>query len=391
VLETTRYYEDFCRYFLLAKTQQEECNLGFTPHQNSSVADSLMKQVHLYDVVERKYAGFSQIVNDIFYGLSESHPYWKHMKEGLSTKQRMDVATAWNEKYLKLNFPAWLYVLLVHRLTGSGINYSKKPSGYNNTVLPALAQGNKIDDFVEIIRDYKPSKYTSVGYQFPAFPKPKMGYAKGGDYFLCEMLPELAEKLAGFLEYTQPLKKSLRQVGDFMFQWNKEKGLRAYRFQYAAFIADIADWFPQFVYRESPFYYGSNARECLKYLAKRPAGMNEDEFLDAITFRIMEDTGAVPYDSEDVCCDFIRWIENYVRPGGDYDHVDRDKVWSSSSIKDHPYGRQEAMLRFGLVKSFNDMDVHPSDAYVLETVGMSVESYKQLVNKQGCLEHDHNS
>ena len=97
--------------------------------------------------------------------------------------------------------------------------------------------------------------------------------------------------------------------------------------------------------------------------------------------RIYLDTGSVPYNAEDVCCDFIRWVENYVRPGADYGHLDRDQLWSSHRITDHPYGRQKPMLELGLIKSFNDLDVHPSDDYVLSRAGMSVTEYKNKVKE----------
>ena len=91
-ITTTPYYEEFLRYYQMAKTQQEECNLGIIKHADSSVPDDLMKHVELYDVVERKYAGFSQIVNDVFYGFSEDHPYWNKMTQGHMTKQRETVS-----------------------------------------------------------------------------------------------------------------------------------------------------------------------------------------------------------------------------------------------------------------------------------------------------------
>ena len=377
-LNTTQYYEEFLRYFKMATTQQKECNLGIIAHENSSVNDDLMKHVHLYDVVERKYAGFSQIVNDAYYGWSEDHPYWNKMISGNLTTERDYIAKKWDGKRKVFGLPEWLYVFLVHRLTGSGINYAKKPSGYHNTILFDLWQCDTIEQMTDIIRSYWKPFYTSVGYQFPAFPKPGAGYKKGGDYFLCEFVPTLARDTAAFLE--TPGKKDLRQVGDFMFAWNEKNNLRKYKFQYAAFIADIADWFPDFVNRESPFYYGTNARECLKYLSAKPTTkINEDQFLDLITQKIYEDTGAFPYNSEDVTCDMIRWIENYCKVGNDYNHLDLDHVWNSSTIKDHPKGRQKAMLDLGLIPTFNHLDNHPSDFFILDSVGMTEAQYKEKV------------
>ena len=72
-----------------------------------------------------------------------------------------------------------------------------------------------------------------------------------------------------------------------MFKWNTDRGLRAFRFQYAAFIADIADWFPEFVNRESPFYYGTNAKECVSYLAKKSTKMQEEVFLDSVMMSVL--------------------------------------------------------------------------------------------------------
>ena len=378
-ITTTPYYEEFLRYYQMAKTQQEECNLGRIKHADSSVNDELMKHVELYDVVERKYAGFSQIVNDVFYGFSEDHPYWDKMKDGLMTKQREIISNNWTGKRSVFGLKEWIYLFLFHRLTGSGINYSMKPSGYHNTLLFEMHQADNIPQLIDIIKGATKPFYTSVGYQFPSFPKPQGNYKRGGDYFLCEFVPQLAEDVANFLENGD--KKDLREVGDFMFKWNTDRGLRAFRFQYAAFIADIADWFPEFVNRESPFYYGTNAKECVSYLAKKSTKMQEEVFLDSVMMKIYDDTGSYPYNAEDVTCDSIRWIENYVKPGADYDHLDFDHVWNSSSIIDHPYGRQKAMLDLGLVPSFNGITEHPSDDKVLKSLLITEEQYKDRVQQ----------
>jgi len=376
-IQPTRYYEEFLHYYNLAKRQQELCNLGVEKHATCGIPDDLMCHVELYDVVERKYAGFSQIVNDVFYGWSEDHPYWKKMEQGLCFKQRETIAKNWTGKRDVFGLKEWIYLFLFHRLTGSAINYATKPSGYHNTLLFQMHEADNIPQMVDIIKGAWRPFYTSIGYQFPSFPKPQGKYKRGGDYFLCEFVPQLAEDVANFLE--QGGKKDLREVGDFMFKWNKDRGLRAFKFQYAAFIADIADWFPDFVNRESVFYYGTNAKECISYLAKKSTRMDEETFLDSVMQKVYEDTGGVPYNMEDVACDFIRWVENYVKPGSDYDHLDFDHVWNSSSIKDHPYGRQKAMLDLNLIPSFNGIKEHPSDDKIIKSVGMTEDQYKEKV------------
>ncbi|NDB60294.1 hypothetical protein EB001_17845 [bacterium] len=384
MIETTQYYDEYIRYFYLALDQQKKCNVSTEPpygmmkHIESDVGDDLMHHVELYDVVERKYAGFSQIVNDVFYGWTNQHPYWHKMQADNVTHQRKTVANDWTGKHTDFKLPEWLYIFILHRVCGSAINYATKPSGYHNTLLFSLHNCKTIEDMVEMVNTYQYSFYTSVGYQFPAFPKPpaESKYKRGGDYYLSEFAPRLARDLAEFLE--KGGKRDLREIGTFMLDWNVKNGLRQYHFQYAAVVADVADWYPQYTNKESPFYYGSNAVECISYLAKPTTKMKQEQFLDQVMEKIYEDTGAYPYNAEDVCCDFIRWVENYVRPGSDYDHLDFDDVWSSCRIKDHPYGRQKAMLQLGLIDTFNNITAHPSDDTILKANNMTVEQYKNL-------------
>jgi len=380
-IEPTEYYEEYVRYFKLALDQQEKSNLGSVPHIESGMDDDLMEHVELYDVVERKYAGFSQIINDVFYGWTFKHPYWQKMQEGNVTKQRRKVATDWTGKHSDFDLPEWLYVFLLHRVTGSAINYGTKPSGYHNTLLFYLHEAKNIEDMVGIVNKHPYPFYTSIGYQFPAFPKPPSGknYKRGGDYYLSEFAPRLAREMSDWL--LRGGKRDLREMGEWMFNWNASNGLRAYKFQYAAFVADIADWYPHLVNRDSMFYYGTNAVECISYLAKPTRKMKNEQFLDEVMMKIYEDTGSYPYNAEDVACDFIRWVENYIRPGADYDHLDLDSIWSSCKIKDHPFGRQKAMLETGIVKTFNGIKAHPSDDTVIRSAGLTPEEYKNLVRR----------
>ena len=378
-METTQYYDEYLRYFKLAKDQQAKCNLGTVAYAESQMGDDLLENVELYDVVERKFAGFSQIVNDVFYGWAPEHPYFHKMEMGLHTRERGYIARDWTGKHADFSLPEWLYVFILHRVTGSGINYSKKPSGYHNTILPHLYECNSIEDMVRRLNHYPYSFYTSVGYQFPAFPKVPAGmnYKKAGDYYLSEFAPHLARDLAQWLEQNNT-KRDLREIGDWMLAWNVQRGLRQYKFQYAAVVADIADWYPQYCNLDSPFYYGTNAVECISYLANNTDRLKQEVFLDRVMEKIYADTGSFPYNAEDCACDFIRYLENYVKPGADYDHLDFDKLWNSSNFI-HPYGRQKAMLDLGLIKTFNGMKSHPSDDTVIKAAGITADEYKQMV------------
>jgi hypothetical protein len=125
-IELTPYYDEFLRYYSLAKRQQELCNLGFTPHTDSGVYDDLMQRVTLYDVVERKYAGFSQIINDAFYGRSQSHPYYEHIKKGKATREREFQISSYQNGCISLYFTgsAALASIIPDSLPGITIQYS---------------------------------------------------------------------------------------------------------------------------------------------------------------------------------------------------------------------------------------------------------------------------
>lgn len=370
MIGTTVYYDEFLRYSSMAQIQQEESNLGDIAHESGSVDDDLMRHVKLYDVVERRYAGFTQLILDIWYGKSRSHPYY-----GQLHSVRKPICQNFSGWRRKRTLPEMLYVFLVHRLAGSGINYAKLPGGYHNTVLPEFYQASSISEMVEIIRRYEKPKYTSVGYQYPAFPKPPKGYSRGGDYFLCEILPELVEDLAEFL---QRRTHELREVGEFMFDWNANRGYRRYKFQYAAAISDIADFYPKLVDGQSHFYYGSNAIECMRYMID-PKDRKKRNALDLLMEKAAADTGHVPYNLEDQMCDCIRWVENYIQPGADYDHLDLNEIWSSHRITDHPFGRQKPMLELGLVSDFNELNRHPADDLIIKSAGITAADYQQLV------------
>jgi hypothetical protein len=352
------YIDEFYRYYDMAKEQQVRCNLGTEKHEDVG-ADDLMHHVHLYDVVERKYAGFGQILNDLWYGMTD-HPYKDKLHDIRKPICKNFDSVVWDRE-------TWLFVFMIHRLTGSAINYSKEPSGYWNTILPALHGCRDIADIVDCVKAHaNKTIYTSGGYQIAAFPKGE-GYRRGGDYFICEMVPEL---IADFMDFMSR-RKSFREAGEWMFQWNVDKGLRRYKFHYAAFLGDVADYFPDMIDDTSQFYYGSNAVQCLGYLGKDP-----DETMD----ELQKMTGGKPYDLEDVCCDFIRWIENYCDPKADYSHLDLNaEAWNSSTIEDHPYGRQKKMLELKLAKDFNtEPFTHDK---ILQQNNLTVEGYKDLVWK----------
>ena len=370
-LNTTKYYENFLRYAEMCAWQQENCNLGILPYSDTPWDDDLVKNVFLYDVCQRKYAGFTQLLLDIWY-TPEIHPYAHKMSDERRTFVRKFDTLMWSHE-------EWFFVFFVHRLTGSGINYAKNPSGYHNSVLLEFYNCESVADMVEVVRNFKGPKFTSIGYQIAPFPKPEGDYQRGGDWFICEILPGLSKSFARWMRDGK--QKKFRDMMGYLEQFNQDRGFRVFRFQYAAVLADIADFFPDLVDRDSPFFYGKNAIECLNYLAEKPPGVKDVEFLDAVMERVSEDTNSLPYNAEDVACDAIRWIENYINPKMDYSHLCLDSIWSSHTIEDHPFGRQKGMLELKLIESFNGHP-HPSDDKIIKAAGLTPEQYRDELNSR---------
>lgn len=369
MLNLTKYYYEFLEYYDIAKWQHNNCNLGNQDYSETPWDDDLVKNVYLYDVIERKYAGFSQLLLDMWY------PVMKHPYRHKLSKDRTEIINSFKCRK-KWGIEEWLFIFFVHRLTGSGINYSLATSGYHNSILLKFTDTEDIDEMIEVYKSHKGPKFTSMGYQIAPFPKPEDGYDKGGDWFICEMLPILVEEFAIKLQHKGP--HTFRDMMSYLEQFNQQEEFRVFRFQYGAALADIADFFPELVQTDSHFFYGKNAIECLNYMAERPRSQKPIDFLDELTERIQKDTGMVPYNSEDVACDCIRWIENYINPKADYSHLCMDTIWSCHEIEDHPFGRQKAMLELGLVDSFNGKP-HPSDDKIIKEAGYTIEGYKNAV------------
>ena len=352
MLEPTPYFEEFKRYYYKAKLLQDEANLGGKPYdQVLGVNDDLMQSVTIYDTVERKHAGFSNMLQDLWHG-TKAPKFYKQSEDRIKHQHFYDHHTK------QWPLEVWAYMFLTHRLTGSGASF-ESDHGYRNTIIPTLAMGRNLEEIQGILKNMyvnegAPKAFTSIGNQIPAFPKTNH-YAFGqGIHYLYQDAMELAEFLGVWLPRGE--RKTIRQVYDFMCKFNKDKGYRQFKFPFSAAAADFADYFPEYVDPASEFNHGKNAIEALGYMFIKPKGMNQDNFLDEALGIASDAVGGFQYDVEDVCCDSIRWIENYVPLGkkGTYEHLCLDSVWNSSRILSHGKGRQKWHLEANIISTHNN-------------------------------------
>jgi len=338
-VEFTKYYDDFLQYFSKVRKVQKDCNLGGKPYVGSC-GDDLIEQITIYDTVERRHAGFSNMLQDLW--LADKAPkYYKwtatHQKRN---KSFIGLHTKWG-----LN--EWLYMFLFHRITGSGASF-EMDHGYRNTAVPELAKCDTINQMIEVIKHLNRPFFTSIGNQIPPFPKPGLGYDKGGKLYLCEYAPKLVASTVDFIRDINSNKRKvlIREVVDFMCKWNWDRGIKRFHFQYTATVADLADYFPELVDESSHMYYGKNAKEAMSLFGIKVGKISKDGFYDIVMETAQKDTGGHPKDLEDIMCDYIRYVENYIPDNREktYSHLDRTTVWNSSLIADHHRGRQKWMI-----------------------------------------------
>ncbi len=337
-VEFTDYFKDFILYAAKAKKVQNECNLGGAPYIGSC-GDDLIENVTIYDTVERKHAGFQNMLQDLWFAdAAPKHYKWnaEHQERNKSFRHLHDT---WTRR-------EWLFIFLAHRITGSGASF-EVDHGYRNTVLPELAKLKTADEMVDWIKNYEGVMYTSVGNQIPAFPKPRDNCRTGGKVYFGEYALNLVDDVWKFVDEINKDRKALiREIVDFMCTWNRERGMKAFHFQYTATVADLADYYVDLVDEASHMYYGKNAQEAMDLFATKKTRINKAQFYDVVMEEAKIKTGGFPKDLEDVMCDYIRFVENYIPDNREktYASLDRTKIWNTSIITDHPKGRQKWML-----------------------------------------------
>lgn len=338
-VEFNEYFEDFLLYAAMAKEVQRKCNLGGAPYIGSC-GDDLIENVTIYDTVERKHAGFQNMIQDLWFA-DKAPKYYKWSQDHKTRNQSYrHLHETWTRR-------EWLFVFLTHRITGSGASF-EVDHGYRNTILPELAKLKTAPEMVAWIKNYSGVMYTSIGNQIPAFPKPRDEYKTGGKVYFGEYALQLVDDVWSFVDNinSENRKADIREIVDFMCTWNRQRGMKAFHFQYTATVADLADYYTDIVEESSHMYYGKNAQEAMDLFASKNGRINKAQFYDVVMEEAKQYTKGFPKDLEDVMCDYIRYVENYIPDNREktYANLDRTKIWNTSIITNHPKGRQKWKL-----------------------------------------------
>ena len=335
-LHDTEFFTEFIDYYDKASTLQQinvASENGRDTSEDLHVDDPLMHHITIYDTVDRRFAGFSNMLQQIWFG-SDNPKRWQ-------------AESKYDKLHDELIEEEWLWLFLFHRLTGSGASFSHD-HGFRNTLIPEILENartiQEMRDFtLRTMRTGQPI-FTSIGNTIPMFPKPRAPYERASEFYFAEYMNHLVRFVHQKL-MDEPLKRSVREVVDLINAWHREHGLKCFHFQMTAWAMDIAEYFPRYIDQYSRVNYGKNAVEALETLFVGEGFKNKSQFLDAAMDRVVDSVRspmnpedhtrgmAVAYSAEDVACDFIRYLGCYVPQG--YEYLEPWQVENRSKV-DYP-------------------------------------------------------
>lgn len=333
-LVPTPYFFEALDYVQKAKKLQKASLNG---KKTPKVGDPLMEAVPIYNTVERRYAGFSNVPELLWYG-------WNAPK--IERSQELFVKgvfptmpkVGWRQVIdTKPMVTDWLFVTLAHRITGSGASFEWDHGFRNNRIVEMACRGGSPEEMGRWLADYDGPIFTSIGNQIPPFPP------CGGREYLKVIAPEFTTRVATTLtEMARILGRpmAIKPAVDTVLSIHKSLGCKQFKFVLTAWVMDMAEYLPHLVDPNSDVYHGKNAIEAMNICFDRLPSMKLQDFYDTATRLFADVTGTKPMDVEDASpgCDFVRWIESYVPKKG-YQHVIDQGIYNCSSLVWHK-GRQ---------------------------------------------------
>ena len=328
----TQFFNDFVDYYRKAKILQDK-NLGIS--QISSVNDPLMDNITIYDTVNRRHAGFSKILEDI------------HGVRVRKDLQRIEPLAGYREM---LSTKEFHYLHLLHRFTGSGASFqptflqdgsrNPKEHGYHNSIIPKILMTMTMDGIEGVrfsIVNNKEPMVTSVGNQPPSLKNPDPSkYRLAQQFYFDQIAESFVTDYLTFLmnnEYKNNAPTGIKEAVDFCCAWHKQRGFKQWHFVLTAFVMDTAEYYPELVDPSSHCYYGANCVRAfdLIFEKEKTDPKSKANFQELCMTELCKAVSGKPYDVEDVCCDYIRYIKEYVPKG--YDHLTADQRINNSSLK----------------------------------------------------------
>lgn len=321
----TEFYNDFIQYYQKAKLLQLR-NMD-KDSQYGGVGDPLMDSVTIYDTVNRQFAGFSKVLEDIH-----------------GTRVRKDLVRLKDYSEM-LSINEFHFLHLFHRFTGSGASFqptylpdgsrNPKEHGYHNNLVGRLAEVMVMDDIEGargVIVSNTAPMVTSVGNQPPSLKNPNPEkYRLAQQYYFNEIAESFIKDYVFWLHAGD--KVGIKAAVDYSLAWHKKRNFKQWHFVLTAFVMDTAEYYPNLVDRTSHCYYGANCIRAFDLMFQKEPGdaKKKDQWYEDCMSELVYATKGNPYDIEDVCCDVIRyWVEHI--PKG-YDHLTPEQRKNNSTLK----------------------------------------------------------
>ncbi len=324
----TEFFNDFVDYYRKAKILQD----GNCINVKNQVNDPIMDNVTIYDTVNRRHAGFSKILEDI---------------HGVRTRKDLQRLQDCTQMFSSKEFH---FFHLLHRFSGSGASFqptflqdgsrNPKEHGYHNSLIPKLIQVMAMDSIEgvrdAIVRNTDPM-VTSVGNQPPSLKNPDPSkyrlaqqyyFDQVGDAFVTDYLTFLMNK-----EHETNKPTGIKDAVDFSCAWHKERGFKQWHFVMTAFVMDTAEYYPELVDPASHCYYGANCVRSFDLIFQKEKGdpKSKADFQELCMTELCKAVNGNPYDVEDVCCDYIRYVNEHIPKG--YDHLTLEQRLNNSTLK----------------------------------------------------------
>ncbi len=330
-MQKTEFFTDFLTYYCKADTLEQKNLLK----HNVAAGDLIMDNVTIYDTVHRRQAGFSKALEDIH-----------------GVRQRKDLVR-YADFSKRIDSTIFQFLHLFHRFTGSGASFeptfkpdgSRNPRehGYCNNLVEELAglasiRGEQaIACMRELITTMNRPMVTSKGNQPPSLKNPDPSkYRLAMQYYFDNFAESFVNAYITFLlnrEYQSNKPTGIKDAVNYCLLWHKANGFKQWHFVLTAFVMDTAEYYPELVDPESHCYYGANCVKAFELMFEKEKSdpKNKAEYQELCMTTICEMVKGRPYDVEDIACDYIRYVKEYIPKG--YEHLTPEQRLNNSTLK----------------------------------------------------------
>lgn len=345
-MQNTPFFEDFLEYYNKASFLEKK-NLLLLP-ESYKTYDPLMDNVTIYDTIHRRQAGFSKALEDI---------HGRRARKDLV--KYVDFST-------RIDATCFQFLHLFHRFTGSGASFqptflpdgsrNPKEHGYHNNYVGELAGLASIrgDQAIGCMREFIATNHlpmvTSVGNQPPSLKNAQPEkYRLAMQYYFDNFAEEFIFDYLMFLETNRNLKigipTGIKEAVDFCCAWHKSRNFKQWHFVMTAFVMDTAEYYSELVSPDSHCYYGANCIKAFNLMFEKEKTDKEksNDYFEKCMTVLCEAVQGRPYDVEDVCCDYIRYVREHVPKG--YAHLTPEQRINNCTLKVNGFYPEWAQLR----------------------------------------------